>query len=207
KSSGTDSTTTSQPSAGAPAAAVTRATASSTAPAGASPCSRTVASAERTRSSTRSGWRATAVTSCPSRAYSQPIWAPIRPAPQALVEAVLERAGRLDVVVNNAAAFRLRPFGEFTVEEIDQLLAVNVRAVLLLVQAALPALRRSPAPAVVNVSSAAGVMYRPGQAVYGLTKAALEHVTKQLAAELAPEGIRVNAIRPGPTDTPIHQAV
>jgi len=127
--------------------------------------------------------------------------------PQAIVDAVLERTGRLDVLVNNAAAFWLRPFGEYSVEDIDVHLAVNVRALLLLVQAALPPLRRSPAPAVVNVSSSAAVMYRPGQAVYGLTKAALEHVTKQLASELAPEGIRVNAIRPGPTDTPIHQAV
>jgi NAD(P)-dependent dehydrogenase (short-subunit alcohol dehydrogenase family) len=128
-------------------------------------------------------------------------------APQRIVDEVLERAGRLDVVVNNAAEFSLRPFGELTVEEIDAHLAVNVRAVLLLVQAALPALRRSPAPAVVNVSSAAAVMYRPGQSVYALTKAALEHLTKQLAAELAADRIRVNAIRPGPTDTPIHRAV
>jgi NAD(P)-dependent dehydrogenase (short-subunit alcohol dehydrogenase family) len=120
---------------------------------------------------------------------------------------VLERTGRLDILVNNAAAFWLRPFGEYTSEDIDAHLAVNIRAVLLLVQAALPALRRSPAPAIVNVSSAAAVMYRPGQAVYALTKAALEHLTKQLAAELAPDRIRVNAIRPGPTETPIHLAV
>jgi NAD(P)-dependent dehydrogenase (short-subunit alcohol dehydrogenase family) len=50
-------------------------------------------------------------------------------------------------------------------------------------------------------------MYRPGQALYALTKAALEHLTKQLAFELAPDRIRVNAVRPGPTDTPIHRAV
>jgi NAD(P)-dependent dehydrogenase (short-subunit alcohol dehydrogenase family) len=128
-------------------------------------------------------------------------------APQRIVDEVLARTDRLDVLVNNAAAFSLKPFGEFTVQEIDMHLAVNIRAVVLLVQAALPALRGSPAPAVVNVSSAAAVMYRPGQAVYALSKAALEHLTKQLAAELAPDRIRVNAIRPGPTDTPIHQAV
>jgi NAD(P)-dependent dehydrogenase (short-subunit alcohol dehydrogenase family) len=127
-------------------------------------------------------------------------------APQKIVDEVLASTGRLDVVVNNAAAFTLRSFGELTLEEIDAQLAVNVRAVLLLVQAALPALRSSPAPAVVNVSSAAAVMYRPEQAVYALTKAALEHLTKQLAAELAPDRVRVNAVRPGPTDTPIHRA-
>ena len=127
--------------------------------------------------------------------------------PQAIVDAVLERTGRLDVVVNNAAAFWLRPFGEYTLADVDAHLAANVRGPFLLVQAALPALRLSPAAAVVNVSSAAAVMYRPGQAVYGFTKAAIEHMTKQLAFELAPDRIRVNCIRPGPTDTPIHRAV
>jgi NAD(P)-dependent dehydrogenase (short-subunit alcohol dehydrogenase family) len=126
--------------------------------------------------------------------------------PERIVDEVVGRTGRLDVLVNNAAAFSLGLFGELTVEEIDTHLAVNIRAVILLAQAALPALRESDAPAVVNVSSAAAVMYRPGQAVYALSKAALEHLTKQLAAELAPHRIRVNAVRPGPTDTPIHQA-
>jgi NAD(P)-dependent dehydrogenase (short-subunit alcohol dehydrogenase family) len=125
-------------------------------------------------------------------------------APTAVVEAVLARAGRLDVIVNNAASFKLRPFDEFALEEFDDHVAVNVRAPYFLVQAALPALRRSPSPVVVNVSSAAAVMYRPRQAVYGLTKAAVEHLTKQLAAELAPDRIRVNCVRPGPVDTPIH---
>ena len=128
-------------------------------------------------------------------------------APRQVVDDVLATAGRLDVIVNNAASFTLKPFGEFTLEDFEGHVAVNVRSALFLVQAALPALRRSPAAAVVNVSSAAAVMYRPRQAVYGLTKAALEHLTKQLAAELAPHRIRVNGVRPGPTDTPIHQAV
>ncbi len=129
-------------------------------------------------------------------------------APHEIVEAVLAEAGRLDVVVNNAAAFKLSAVEDVSLDELDMQLAVNVRAPYLLVQAALPALRRSPAPVVVNVSSAAAVLYPPRQTVYGLTKSALEHMTKNLAAELAPQGIRVNCVRPGPVPTPFHtQAV
>ena len=127
-----------------------------------------------------------------------------RDAPAAIVATVAERFGGVDVLVNNAASFALKPFAEFTVEDFDDHVAVNVRAAYFLVLEALPYLQRSDAPAVVNVSSAAAVMYRPRQSVYGLTKAALEHLTKQLAAELAPDGIRVNGVRPGPTETPIH---
>jgi C-7 ketoreductase len=125
--------------------------------------------------------------------------------PSRVVGEVLARAGRLDVVVNNAAHFALRLVEEFTTEDFDAHVAVNLRAPYFLVQAARPALRQSPSPAVVNVSSAAAGMYRPRQTVYGLTKAGLEHMTKNLAAELARDGIRVNAIRPGPVDTPIHR--
>jgi NAD(P)-dependent dehydrogenase (short-subunit alcohol dehydrogenase family) len=128
-------------------------------------------------------------------------------APATIVRNVLERAQRLDVIVNNAAAFALAPFDEADEAAFDRLIAVNVRAPFFLVQAALPALRLSPAAAVVNLSSAAAVMYRRGQAIYALTKAAIEHLTKQMAFELAPDGIRVNSIRPGPIDTPLHRAV
>jgi NAD(P)-dependent dehydrogenase (short-subunit alcohol dehydrogenase family) len=128
-------------------------------------------------------------------------------APADVVRSVLERTQRLDVIVNNAAAFALAPFDEADEAAFDRLIAVNVRAPFFLVQAALPALRLSPAAAVVNLSSAAAVMYRRGQAIYALTKAAIEHLTKQMAFELAPDGIRVNSIRPGPIDTPLHRAV
>jgi len=128
-------------------------------------------------------------------------------APRELVEAALAACGRLDVIVNNAASFRLKPVEEFSLAEFDDHVAVNLRAPYFLVQAALPALRASPAPVVVNVSSAAAVMYRRGQTVYGLTKAGLEHLTMNLAAELAPDRIRVVCVRPGPVATEIHTAV
>ena len=128
-------------------------------------------------------------------------------APREVVDTVLAETGRLDVIVNNAATLLLKPVGEWSIEDFDAHCTVNLRAPFFLVQSALPALRDSPAAVVVNVSSAAADMYRPRQTVYGLTKAGIEHLTKNLAAELAPYRIRVNAVRPGPVDTPIHHVV
>jgi NAD(P)-dependent dehydrogenase (short-subunit alcohol dehydrogenase family) len=124
--------------------------------------------------------------------------------PRRVVEAVLAETARLDIVVNNAAGLQRKYLPDVTLDEFDGLLALNVRAPYFLVQAALPALRRSPAAVVVNVSSAAAAMYRPQQTVYGLTKAALEHMTMNMAAELAPERIRVACVRPGPVATAIY---
>ncbi len=66
------------------------------------------------------------------------------------------------------------------------------------------ALRRSPVKSVVNISSSSGTLRLSGQSVYGMTKSALDYLTQSLAGELAPAGIRVNCIAPGPVDTPIH---
>jgi NAD(P)-dependent dehydrogenase (short-subunit alcohol dehydrogenase family) len=128
-------------------------------------------------------------------------------APAAIVEAVRATAGRLDVLVNNAAAFVLKPFGSYELADVEAMLDTNVRAPFFLVQEALPLLEASPAAVVVNISSAAAVMYRPNQAAYGLAKAAVEHLTKQLAAELASRRIRVVGVRPGPVDTPLYVGV
>jgi meso-butanediol dehydrogenase / (S,S)-butanediol dehydrogenase / diacetyl reductase len=127
-------------------------------------------------------------------------------APWEVVESVLEARGRLDVIVNNAAVYRLKPIEQISVDDFDEVMATNLRAPYFLVQAALPALRASPAPVVVNVSSAAAAMYRPQQTLYGLAKAALEHMTMNMAAELAPDRIRVACVRPGPVLTEFHLA-
>lgn len=124
--------------------------------------------------------------------------------PQHIVAACVDAYGRVDGLVNNAAVVRHKPLGEWDTDGFDEHIATNIRAPFFLIQAALPALRESGVRAVVNISSSSGTLHRVGQSVYGMTKSALDYLTRTLAGELAPLGIRVNCIAPGPIDTPIH---
>jgi meso-butanediol dehydrogenase / (S,S)-butanediol dehydrogenase / diacetyl reductase len=124
--------------------------------------------------------------------------------PQRIADACLDRYGRIDGLVNNAAVVRHMPLADWDTGCFDEHLATNVRAPFFLIQAVLPALRESPVRSVVNISSSSGTLKRTGQSVYGMTKSALDYLTQTLAGELAPLGIRVNGISPGPIDTPIH---
>jgi NAD(P)-dependent dehydrogenase (short-subunit alcohol dehydrogenase family) len=127
-----------------------------------------------------------------------------RAAPAEVVERTLSQFGRIDVIVNNAAVIEEGRIDTVTREIFDHHYAVNVAGPFFLVAAALPALRIAEDAAVVNISSSVGSIVKPGTAVYGSTKAALEYLTRAWAYELAPDRIRVNAIAPGPVDTPIH---
>jgi NAD(P)-dependent dehydrogenase (short-subunit alcohol dehydrogenase family) len=124
--------------------------------------------------------------------------------PELIIEAALAEYGRVDGLVNNAAVCRHFALAGWDVAGFDEHWATNVRAPYFLIQAALPALRRSPVKSVVNISSSSGTLRLSGQSVYGMTKSALDYLTQSLAGELAPAGIRVNCIAPGPVDTPIH---
>jgi NAD(P)-dependent dehydrogenase (short-subunit alcohol dehydrogenase family) len=122
-----------------------------------------------------------------------------------IVDATVARFHRIDGLVNNAAVVAHHPLADWTLEGFDEHLATNIRAPYFLVHDALPYLRTSTLRSVVNVSSSSGTLRLAGQSVYGMTKAALDYITQSLAGELAADRIRVNAIAPGPIDTPIHQ--
>ena len=120
---------------------------------------------------------------------------------RALVAKTLDRFGRLDIVVNNAANALRQDFGRFTAEAWEKSYAVNLRGPVFLVQEALPHLEKSPAAAILNVISAGAFLFSPFQAMYAGGKAALYSFTRSMAADFAPRRIRVNALAPGTVDT------
>jgi len=117
------------------------------------------------------------------------------------IEAAVNRAvdafGRLDIVVNNAGwTFRNKPMLEVTEEEFDRVFAINVKSIYLMTNAVVPVMRRQGGGRIINIGSTAGVRPRPGLTWYNATKGAVNLVSKSMAVELAPDGIRVNCIAP-----------
>jgi NAD(P)-dependent dehydrogenase (short-subunit alcohol dehydrogenase family) len=124
-------------------------------------------------------------------------------APRRIVAETIDTFGALNILVHSAGLFWPKPFAAAPLEEFDQQFRVNVRAPYALTQTALPHLQ--PDGAVVFVSSIAGHVGFSNSTAYCATKGAVELMTKSLAMELAPLGVRVNAIAPGNVRTPMNE--
>jgi 3-oxoacyl-[acyl-carrier protein] reductase len=114
-----------------------------------------------------------------------------------MIQSAKDLGGGLDILVNNAGySHRNKQFSDVTDEEFDKVYDVNVKAVFIAIQEALPVLRERGGGCIINTSSTAALRPRPGLAVYCSSKGAVSNLTKALAVELAPDKVRVNAICP-----------
>ena len=126
----------------------------------------------------------------------------------ALVRQVLDRHGRVDVLVSNAGIFKSSPFLEVSEHDFDEVLRVNLKGAFLMGQAAARAMKATGGGAVVHMSSVNGVMAIPEIASYNVSKGGLNQLTRAMALALADDGIRVNAVAPGTIATELaRQAV
>ena len=114
-----------------------------------------------------------------------------------IVDTTIDRFGRLDILVNNAAAHAAGPAIHGTEEDFDRVVTLNYKAVFFLTRAALPALVASGAGRIINISSIGTVKTFAGAAIYNSSKAALDNLTRTWALEHGPDGVCVNAINPG----------
>jgi 3-oxoacyl-[acyl-carrier protein] reductase len=120
---------------------------------------------------------------------------------ESLVEHTVEHFGRLDILVNNAGFGIFKPLAETTAGEWDRIMAVNARGPFLLCRAAIPYLRQQRRSTIVNIASVVAVKGYANQAAYAASKHALYGMSKALAREVQPDGIRVHVISPGGVDT------
>ncbi len=120
----------------------------------------------------------------------------------AAIDAVIEKFGRLDIVVNNAGIGAQGDVAANSDDEWHRVWNINVVGMARVTRAALPHLRRSPAAAVVNLSSVVATAGLPQRVLYSATKGAVLAMTRAMAADHVREGIRVNAVNPGTADTP-----
>jgi len=126
---------------------------------------------------------------------------------RSLVAAVRKEHGRLDVLVNNAGVLRQGLIGMTSTDHIREMMDVNVLAVMTLTQYATRVMDSNRLPSIVNVASIAGTQGMEGVTAYSASKAAVVGYTLSTAKELAPKGIRVNAIAPGFIDTDMVRGV
>lgn len=124
-------------------------------------------------------------------------------AAEALVAETVDRAGRLDILVNSAGISQRQPFLEVRPEDFRRIMSVNLEGTLYCGQWAARAMAKRGYGRIVNIASISGYRAGHGRTAYGTSKAAVIGLTRQMAVELGPLGITVNAVGPGPVDTPL----
>ena len=120
---------------------------------------------------------------------------------ETLIGCAVEAFGRLDVLVNNAGGFPIKPLAAVTDEEWDEVMALDLKSVFLCSQIALASMRRQRSGAIINMASVSGLVGAVGMVPYSAAKGGVIAFTKALAREAAPMGIVVNAIAPGIIET------
>jgi len=124
-----------------------------------------------------------------------------------MVQAALERFGRIDILVNNAGITRDKLLLRMSDEDWDAVLGVNLKGTFLCTRAVIRPMAKQKSGKIVNIASVVGAMGNAGQANYGASKAGVIGFTKTVAREYAPRGINVNAIAPGYIETPMTEAL
>ena len=121
-----------------------------------------------------------------------------------LIKDTIEAFGRLDILVNAAGILTTGTIENTTIESWDEMFEINVRSIFRLIQISLPHLIESRGN-IVNVSSVTGIRAFPGVLAYCVSKAAVDQLTRCISLELAPKGVRINAVNPGVTRTQLHK--
>ena len=115
--------------------------------------------------------------------------------------------GRCDILINNAAVASIRPFVDYPEDTWQRILDINLTGPMLLAQQAVARMKRAGWGRVVNIASISGIRAGVGRSGYGTSKAALIALTRQIAVELATDGITVNAVAPGPIETALAKSL